>query len=310
VKVFISTSSFAQHSREPLDLLDARGIRYELNTTGRKLEAGEIARLLEDVDGLVAGTEPLSREVLLQAPRLRAISRCGTGLDNVDLSAAAELGIHVRNTPAAHVDAVAELSLAAMLSVLRYLHQADRAIRAGTWRKPMGRLLRDRVVGCVGLGRVGRRLVELLEPFYTTVLASDPQRDTAFAESHGIRYVSLDELLEQSHVVTLHLPYSRETHYLLDESRLSRMRPGAVLVNCARGGLVDEAALFRALQSKHLAAAHLDTFEEEPYKGKLIELDNVSLSPHIGSYAMEGRIEMEREAVENLLACLTGANGR
>jgi D-3-phosphoglycerate dehydrogenase len=88
------------------------------------------------------------------------------------------------------------------------------------------------------------------------------------------------------------------------------MRPGAVLVNCARGGLVDEAALFRALQSKHLAAAHLDTFEEEPYKGKLIELDNVSLSPHIGSYAMEGRIEMEREAVENLLACLTGANGR
>ena len=310
MNVLISTSSFAEHSREPLDLLEARGIQYRLNAHGRKLKADEIASLVSDVDGLVAGTEPLTREVLQRAPRLKAISRCGTGLDNVDLAAAAELGIQVRNTPAAHVDAVAELSLAAILSALRHISEADRAIRAGTWRKPMGRLLRGRTIGLLGLGRVGKRLIELLAPFGVTVLATDPHEDPAFATTYGVRYVGLDELLEQSDVVSLHLPYSAEMHHLLDRSRLGRMRPGAVLVNCARGGLVDESALCDALRSGHLAGAHVDTFEQEPYQGPLTELANVTLSSHIGSYAVEGRIQMEREAVQNLLECFDNGDIR
>lgn len=310
MNVLISTSSFGQYSREPLDLLDARGIRYMLNARGRKLEAEEIASLLSDMDGLVAGTEPLTRDVLLHAPRLKVISRCGTGLDNVDLKAAAELGIQVRNTSGAHIDAVAELSLAAMLAALRHLPQTDRAVRGGTWKKPMGRLLRGKTVGLVGLGRVGKRLIELLEPFQVQVLATDPQIDRDFADVHQVKYVALDELLEQSDIVTLHLPYSSEVHHLLDAKRLLRMKPEAVVVNCARGGLVDEAALFQALQSGRLAAAHLDTFEEEPYTGPLTGLENLSLSSHIGSYAVEGRVEMEREAVVNLLTCLVGENGR
>lgn len=303
MNVLISTSSFARHSREPLDMLEAWGAQYRLNAQGRKLTAEEIASLLGDVDGLVAGTEPLTREVLLRAPRLKVISRCGTGLDNVDLAAAEELGIQVRNTPDAHVDAVAELTLAAMLSALRKLPETDRSIRAGEWKKPMGRLLRGRTVGLVGLGRVGRRLIELLAPFHATVLATDPNEDRDFAASMGVQYVSLDELLEKSDIVSLHLPYSPDMHHFIDAERLGRMKADAVLINCARGGLVDEEALCDALQEGKLGGAHLDTFESEPYAGPLCELSGLTLSSHIGSYAVEGRVQMERQAVENLIAC-------
>ena len=284
-------------------MLEAWGAQYRLNAQGRKLTAEEIASLLGDVDGLVAGTEPLTREVLLRAPRLKVISRCGTGLDNVDLAAAEELGIQVRNTPDAHVDAVAELTLAAMLSALRKLPEADRSIRAGDWKKPMGRLLRGRTVGLVGLGRVGRRLIELLAPFQVDVLATDPNEDSDLAAPMGVQYVTLDELLEKSDIVSLHLPYSADVRHLINAERLGRMKSDAVLVNCARGGLVDEEALCAALREGRLGGAHLDTFESEPYAGPLCELTGLTLSSHIGSYAVEGRVQMERQAVENLIAC-------
>ena len=308
--VLISTSSFAKHSREPLELLEARGIRYTMNAKGRKLEADEIASMLADIDGLVAGTEPLTRHVLQQAPRLRVISRCGTGLDNVDLDAAAELGIEVRNTPDAHVDSVAELTLAVLLSTLRHLPEADRSVREGAWKKPMGRLLRGKTVGLVGLGRVSKRLIELLAPFQVTILATDPCEDSEFAHKHGVRYVELDRLLELCDVISLHLPYTPKVHHILDAGRLRRMKPGAVLVNCARGGLVDEAALCEVLLEGRLAGVHFDTFEREPYQGPLAEIPCAALSSHIGSYAVEGRVQMEREAVLNLLSCLeNGAEG-
>ena len=310
MKVLISTSSFGQHSREPLELLEAKGIRYILNAKGRKLEAEEVASLLCDVDGLVAGTEPLTREVLARAPRLKVISRCGTGLDNVDLVAAADQGIQVRNTPEAHVDSVAEMTLGAILATMRHLPEADRGVRDGSWKKPMGRLLRGKAVGFVGLGRVAKRLIELLAPFEVTVLATDPHQDTEFADAHDVSYVELAQLLGTADIVSLHLPYSGEVHHLIDATQIRRMKPGAVLINCARGGLVDEAALCEALKEGRLTGAHLDTFEREPYAGPLTDISRVTLSSHIGSYAVEGRVQMEREAVLNLLACLDSRGER
>ncbi|HUM67769.1 MAG TPA: NAD(P)-dependent oxidoreductase [Chloroflexota bacterium] len=143
--------------------------------------------------------------------------------------------------------------------------------------------------------------MELLRPFAVTILAYDPIQDMVFAHTHHITYLPLDELLSQADIVTLHLSYSADSYHLLDETRLAQMKTGAYLVNCARGGLVDEAALFDLLQSGHLAGAYLDTFEREPYSGPLTTLDNVVLTPHIGSYAAECRIRMEVEAAENLL---------
>jgi D-3-phosphoglycerate dehydrogenase / 2-oxoglutarate reductase len=302
IKILISTSSFAGDSREPLSLLDAAGVEYRLNPYGRKLKPAESIELLADVDGVIAGVELLDRNILCQAPRLKVISRCGTGMDSVDLAAAAELGIRVYNTPDAHVDAVAELTLAGILNLLREVGRADRLIRQGSWQKPMGRLLRGKCVGLIGLGRVGKALVDLLRPFNVTVFAYDPYPDEQFARENNICYCELPELLAEADIVSLHLPYSAANRHLLDRGNLERMKPGALLVNCARGGLIDEDALADLLRNGRIAGAYLDTFEQEPYQGPLAGLDNVLLSPHIGSYATECRIRMEVEAVRNLLA--------
>lgn len=301
MKVLTTTSSFGKMSTRPLQLLAEAGCAVVLNPYGRTLKPEESVQLLADVDGLLAGTEKLSREVLQQAPRLKVISRVGTGMDGIDHAAAAELGIQVCNTPDAHVDAVAELTLAGILDMLRHVPQAHHRLHQGEWKKPMGRLLRGKTVGIIGLGRTGKALVELLRPFAVTILAYDPIQDVVFAHTHNITYLSLEELLAQADIVTLHLSYSADSYHLLNQARLAQMKAGAYVVNCARGGLVDEETLFDLLQSGHLAGAYLDTFEREPYSGPLTTLDNAVLTPHIGSYAAECRIRMEVEAVENLL---------
>jgi D-3-phosphoglycerate dehydrogenase len=301
LRILISTSTFGQTSSVPLSLLETFGVEYTLNPFGRRLNIEETIELLRGCDGLIAGTEQLDRRVLGQAARLKVISRCGTGLDNVDLAAAAEKGIRVYNTPSAPADAVSELTLGGILDLLRQISFTDRAIRRGTWDKPMGRLLRGKTVGIIGLGRVGKALVKLLQPFGVQIISYDPRRDEAFADTFHVTYVPLDVLLTRVDVITLHLSYSEQVYHLLDQTRLAKIKPTAILVNCARGGIVDEIALYERLRSGHLAGAYLDTFEQEPYVGPLAELPNVLMTSHIGSYAQESRADMEVEAVRNLL---------
>ena len=301
-KLLISTSSFGKLDERPLAMLTAAGFDYQLNPYGRKLTLEESADLMTGIDAIIAGTEKMDRELLSGLPRLKVISRVGTGMDAIDLQAAEELGIKVCNTPDAHVEAVAELTLAGILDVFRHISQAERAVRSGNWRKPMGRLLHGKVVGIIGLGRIGKALVKLLHPFDVTVLAYDPFQDTAFAQQYNIQYRAVEAILPEADVVSLHLSYSKDSHHFFNERLLNLMKPDAILVNCARGGLVDEDALLSHLQAGKLAGAYLDTFEKEPYDGPLTAAENVLLTPHIGSYAAECRLRMETEAVENLLA--------
>jgi D-3-phosphoglycerate dehydrogenase len=309
MKILISTSSFGDVSRRPLEALESAGHTVVLNPHKRQLKEDEAIALLADVDGLVAGTEKLNAAVLAKAPRLKCISRVGTGVDAVDLDACRARGIPVFNTPDAHVDAVAELVLGGALAVLRKLGETDRSIRKGEWKKPMGTLLRGKTVGIVGLGRIGKALVQLLKPFGVQVLASDPMLDAAFASSHGVSAVSVDELVSRSDVITLNLSFSSDAKGLLNAARIATLKPTAVVVNCARGGIVDEAALGEFLKTHPDAGAYLDTFDQEPYKGPLASLENVLLSAHIGSYAREARERMEADAVENLLKGLAGGKG-
>ncbi|MGH9465154.1 MAG: phosphoglycerate dehydrogenase [Thermoanaerobaculia bacterium] len=302
--VAISTSSFARVDRRPLERLAAAQYTVRTNPHGRTLSHDETAALLAGAVGLIAGTETLDRALFAQATSLRVISRCGAGLDNVDLAAAAALGIVVRSVARAHVQAVAELTLAGILDVLRHLARGDRSIRAGAWEKPMGSLLTGKTVGIVGLGRTGKALVRLLEPFSVSLLATDPVEDAVFAAAFGVQYRALGELLQASDIVTLHLPYGEAVHHLLDRDRLAAMKPGAALVNTARGGLVDEAALAEALAAGQLSGAYLDVFEREPYAGPLTVCETALLTPHVGSSAAEARAAMELEAVENLLEAL------
>lgn len=297
--VLLSVSSFGAAGDGPLRLLEAAGVNVVPNPHGRKLTEDEVAELIAGVDGVIAGTEPLNAAVLERAGRLRVISRVGVGLENVDLNAALRMGIVVRNTPEALTDAVAELTLGGILSVIRQIGRMDRDMHAGAWERQMGGLLRGKTVGIVGLGRIGRRLAELLHPFEVRLLAADRAPEPAVADQLGVRYVELDELLRESDVVTLHLPGLEDS--LIGADEIALMRSGAILVNASRGGLVDEAALHAALADGRLAGAYLDTFASEPYDGPLRDLPTVLLTPHAGSYAAEARERMETEAAQNLL---------
>jgi len=298
-KVFVSTSTFSAFSDSPLRLLRERGFEVVVNPLGRTLSEEETIGFLDGVPYLIAGTERLSAEVLRRCAELRVISRCGVGLDNVDLEVARQLGIVVASTPGAPTEAVAELTVGLILGLLRRIPEADRALRAGRWQKAMGELLRGKALGIVGLGRIGRRVVELIGPFGVRVLAADPCTDTSFAAQHRVTVTNLPGLLREADIVSLHLASSGGV--LIGERELGWMKPSAYLLNLARGGVVDEAALARALAEGRLAGAALDVFAEEPYIGPLAGLENVILTPHIGSYARETRIEQEEAAALNLI---------
>ena len=297
-KVLITTSSFNVAAAESLGRLKQAGFEIATNPHGRKLSEDEVAGLLgDDVVGMVAGTEPLTRRVLAGARGLKVVSRCGIGLDSVDLAAAAELGIEVTNTPDAPSAAVAELTLGLMLDQLRRISQADRQIRAGQWKPLMGGLLAARTVGIVGYGRIGRRVARRARAFGPPRRAAQAARVAAddVAEASA-----LEPLLAQADIVTLHMPSQKGAGHFLDAQRIGMMKRGAVLVNTARGDLVDEAVLVQAIRDGHLGGAALDTYEKEPYTGPLAELPQVVLTAHMGSYAEESRGIMEREAADNL----------
>ncbi len=303
----ISTSSFDIDNNPPLQQLLRQGFQIVTNPHKRKLTEDEIIELLKDgAVGLIAGIEPLTARVLQAALKLKVISRCGAGLDSVDLTAAQQHGIAVLNTPEAPAQAVAELTMGFILSLLRQISPIDRAVRNGEWPRTQGRLLAAQTVGIVGLGHIGRRVARLCQAFEAAVIAHDP---FAVLVPEGVNLVSMEQLLASADVVTLHLPYSSTTHHLLDAKAFAAMKPEAIVVNAARGGLVDEDALADALTSGKVSAAALDVFEQEPYQGALLALNNVTVTSHVGSLARESRQRMEIEAAENLLQGLikTGA---
>lgn len=301
-KVFISTSSFAKYDALPLKLLKDAGIDVQVNPYRRKLTPDECLNLYKDIDGLIAGTEALTAEILKSATNLKVISRCGVGMDNIDLAAAKRHGIQVFNTPGSPTIAVAELTIGLILSLLRHIPCSDRDIRTGKWQKRMGNLLQGKKVGIVGFGRIGQKVAELVLGLGAQVIYCDPAVDKA-----GYTPMSLDKLLSQSDIVSLHVSGGEDAP-LLGDKELRSMKQGSYLINCARGGMVDEDALYQVLQEGWLAGAAVDVFDEEPYTGALAKLDNVILTPHIGSYAIESRVEMETQAAKNLIEGLKGSH--
>lgn len=297
--ILVTTSSFGKNDNSTLDPLKNRGLAYELNPYGRKLTQDEIIELLHrhQPKGLIAGVEPLNKTVLEHAKKLKVISRCGIGMDNIDFEVAREMGIKVVNTPDAPTIPVAELTVGLILSLLRKIHRSDQAIRTDRWIRPMGNLLSEKTVGIIGCGRIGSYVAKLLVSFGCRVLGFDP----CGGENKDIQLMGLDEVLVDSDIVTLHMPYSDENRHFVDYEFLKKMKKSSILINASRGGIVDESALQVSLENRDLAGAALDCFEKEPYTGPLKTFDNVVLTSHIGSYALEGRIMMEKQSVENLL---------
>lgn len=303
-KIVISTTSFAKSDKKPLELLRKSGYEVVLNPFKRKVSPEELVQLSRDAVGIIAGTEAIDGVTLKKLPEVKVISRCGVGIDNIDLETAKELGIDIFNTPDASVTAVAELTIALMISLLRKVSRMDCAMRQGNWRKETGNLLSGKKVGIVGFGRIGSRVAEILCAFGCKIGYYDPfvKRETGI-----VQMMALPELLQWVEIISIHAAGKER---VVGAKEISLMQKGSWVINTSRGELIDEAALYDALKNGYLAGAALDVFQEEPYSGPLKELPNVVLTPHIGSYAVESRVCMEIEAAQNLIQSLKKYGGR
>jgi len=299
-KIAVTTSSFGGCGSDPLNLLEKNAVEVIFNQQGRTLKGGEVLGLLEGCSGVVAGTEAYDKKVLENLKDLRVISRCGTGIDNVDLDVCDALGIKVFNTPNAPTRAVAELVIGLAFNLLRDVSAMDREIRSGVWKKRMGRLFMDKKVGIIGFGRIGKEVAKLSNLLGAEVVYYDPFVGQESESSHAIKN-ELEDLLGQCDIISLHLPFSEENKNFLGGKEISLMKENAIFINCSRGGIVDEDVLYAALKNGRLSGAAMDVFNAEPYQGPLQELENVILTPHIGSYAREARLKMELAAADNLI---------
>jgi phosphoglycerate dehydrogenase-like enzyme len=276
---------------------------------GGDLDPDTLRELVADVDGWIAGLETIDRSILEAAGRLKVIARYGVGVDGVDLAAAAERGIVVTNTPGANAGAVAELVVGLMLGLARQIPQADRAVREHVWGRVNGVALEGKVIGLLGFGAIGREVARRLTGMGCDVCTHDPAPDAVEAAATlGVRFAGRDEVIATSDFLSLHMPVLPETRGSVDAAFLAAMKPGAFLVNAARGELIDEAALIDALDSGHLAGAALDALAQEPPPEgfALGRMDTVILTPHLGAHTDHAVSSMGRAAMENCLAVLRG----
>ena len=273
---------------------------------GSELPAGDYVALMPDI------TRRVSRDHLASLPALRIIANYGAGYDAIDLEAARERGVQVTNTPGVLTSATAELTWALILAAARRVGEGERLLRAGEWKgwQPThmrGLSLDGKVLGIVGAGRIGQAVGDKAAAFGMSVLYWSLKRAPEWESSTGARYLTLRDLLEQADVVTVHLPLTDQTRHLIGERELALMKRSAILVNTARGPIIDEEALIAALEARTIRAAALDVYEHEPaVPERLRALDNAVLLPHLGSATMEARLRMWQTAWRNLLAGVRG----
>lgn len=303
-KILTSPSSMGEVGPLPFEILKENGYEVINNPYGRKLTEDEVIVLAGDCVGIVAGVEPLTPKVMDALPKLKCISRVGVGMDNVDLEYAKQKGIIVVNTPDGPTRGVAELTLAMTFSLLRKIPQADAAMKNKQWKKQIGNLIFEKTIGVIGLGRIGRLVAELFRGIGNPVIGFDLFPDEQWAREKGVELKSFEEVLKNADILTLHIPGNKDKSSVISDKEIKMMKNGAFLINISRGGVVDEDALYNALKNRNLTGAAVDVFTKEPYNGPLCELDNIVLTPHLGSYAAEGKLQMEIDAVKNLIDTL------
>ena len=296
---------------EPLDLLrrnDCVITHPDIDWTLGDVNVSQARaiELLHDADGAIISSMPITAEVLDEVPRLKVIALRGVGYDSVDIPAATARGIPVAVAPG-FTDSVADYVFGLLLAVARQVAQADRVVRGGRWEVLVSTNIAGKTLGIIGLGRIGKAVARRARGFDMPILATDVVQDETFAALHGVRYVTLEELLRQADVVSINAPLQGDTRHLIDSQALASMKPTAYLINTARGDLVDEAALAEALRAGRLAGAGLDVFHDEPLQDSPLRgLDNVVLSPHLAAYSREGLCETGVLAARAVLAVLAG----
>jgi len=304
-KVLITTVPFGVHNRLPLDLLESIGAEFEINPIGRRLKEEELAEMAAGSEILIAGTEPITARVMDSAPNLKLISRVGIGLDNVDLIAARERGIAVSYTPEAPAPAVAELTIGLMLSLLRNTHVANLEMHGGEWNRHMGRRIPEVTIGIIGTGRIGSRVLRRLASFGTPrILVNDLEPKPSLVPELKLEWVAKETIYREADVISLHLPMTKQTRSMIRREQLMLMKPDALLINTARGGIINETDLHDVMCANHLGGAAIDVFLEEPYTGPLKDINRCLLTSHMGSMSIDCRSRMEIEATEEAVRYL------
>jgi len=274
------------------------------------LKEDELIAIAPEYDAfMVRSQTKITRAVIEAATKLQIVGRAGVGVDNIDVAAATERGVIVVNSPGGNTVAVAELTLAMMLNLVRRIMPAHASMMNGEWKRSsfMGHQLWGKTLGVVGVGRIGVEVIRRAQSFDMKVLGYDPFLTTARATQLGIEAVSVEEVLKRADFVTIHTPLTKETKNLIDVEAIATMRDGAVIVNCSRGGIVDEAALYEALKSGKLGGAGLDVFQTEPpTDSPLRKLDNVVLTPHLGASTEEAQVEVALDVATQIVEVLQG----
>lgn len=300
-RVAVTSRSFSRHPVLRQELL-ARYPDTTFNDDGLSLCDDDLIAFLSGHNKAITALEPLTDEVFSSLPDLKVIGKYGVGFDMIDLSAMKKHGVALGWTGGVNRRSVAELVIAFAISLLRFVPQTNAEVRAGTWRQAVGRQLSDRTVGIVGCGHVGKDLAKILKHgFGCHVLVHDILGQTGFCRENKCEQVDLDNLVAASDIISLHLPLDNSTRNIFDAKLIARMPSGSILINTARGGLVDEAALKRALTDGPLAAAAFDVFAVEPPEDPtLLNLPNFMVTPHIGGSAEEAILAMGRAAIDGL----------
>ncbi|NVJ91162.1 MAG: phosphoglycerate dehydrogenase [Methylocystaceae bacterium] len=307
-KIIVTTVPFSDTDKTPTQLLEQESIKYSINPLNRKLKPNEVADIISDHSIVIAGTEPITAEVMDACPNLKAICRVGIGLDSVDLIEAKKRGITVSYTPDGPSTAVAELSLGLILDALRNISSANQKMRNGIWHRYHGSRIAKSTIGIIGMGRIGALLTNHLCRGFPDVkiLANDIIDKSDQFTYDNIEWVGKDTIYKESDVISLHIPLTATTRDLIGADELNMMKPSSALVNTARGSIVNEKALAEALKNNEIRMAAVDVFEEEPYNGELLELDNIILTCHMGSMTKDCRARMEIEATEEAIRFMKG----
>lgn len=306
--VLVTATSYGKNDPRLKSELEAQVGKVTYNPTGKPLNSTQLAALLPGVDGYIAGLDQIDGAALEKADRLKVITRYGVGVDNIDFNVTRRKGIVVTNTPGANSVSVAELALALMLALARQIPIADQAVHRGEWPRLNGISIEGKTIGILGLGAIGKQLALRLRGFNCRILAYDPFYEGYFAEENGVEMVPLMDVISQADFLSLHLPLLAETRSMVGKEFLAMMKKGSYLINTARGELIDEAALYAALDIGHLAGAGLDAFRLEPPDPNhpLLSLPQVIATPHLGAQTDGATSNMGWIALRDCLAVLRG----
>lgn len=303
-KVLISITSFSEHDSKAREMLEENNIELISNKENIKFTESKLLDLVSECDAIIAGTEKISEKVISSGKKLKIISRVGIGVDNIDLLSAKKNNVKVSYTPDVPAPYLAEMTIGIMLTMLRNLHISNLNMHRGIWSRYFGRSISNSTIGIIGYGRIGKNITNKIQSLTPKkILIYDILSDVDLNEKN-LEWASLDRIYKECDLISIHLPLNSSTYNLIKKEDLLKMKSNAIIINNSRGGIINEESLYEVLKSGHLSGAAIDVFENEPYTGKLLEIDNCLLTAHMGSMSVECRSEMEIQAAEDVIRCL------